>query len=55
MKKIITILITFVLLLGFTGCTKEEKNYALEFKKEYEALNGVVNKNGKEHRTITIS
>ena len=51
-KKILLILLLGVFLI--TGCKKDNK-YALEFKKEYESLNGVVNKNGKEHRTITIS
>ena len=50
-KKIFLLLLICVLLL--TGCKKDNK-YALEFKEEYESLNGVVNKNGKEHRTITI-
>ena len=51
MKKIFLILIIGLLFL--TGC-EEKKNYGLEFKKEYEALNGTLNKTGKEHRTITI-
>ena len=52
MKKL---LIVFLLigLLFLSGCSKDNKA-ALEFKNEYESLNGVVNKNGKEHRTITI-
>ena len=54
MKKIIVLLVMFAFMLGVTGC-KKGNSAALEFKKEYEALNGVVNKNGKEHRTITIS
>ena len=51
-KKILLVLLVGLLLL--TGCKKDNK-YALEFKEEYESLNGVANKNGKEHRTITIS
>ncbi len=51
MKKVLLILICILLI---TGCKKENK-YALEFKNEYESMNGVVNKNGKEHRTISIS
>lgn len=50
MKKLLIVL--FCLLL-ITGCKKENK-YAVEFKNEYESMNGVVNKNGKEYRTITI-
>ena len=53
MKKKL-ILLALILCLVLYGC-KKENNYALEFKKEYEALNGVINKSGKEHRTITIS
>ena len=51
MKKILLVLICLLLI---TGCKKENK-YALEFKNEYESINGVVNKNGKEYRTISIS
>ena len=55
-KTVIYILIVAFIILGVSGCKKDPKNnYALEFKKEYESLNGVVNKNGKEHRTIKIS
>lgn len=58
-KKIFSIIILFIIILGISGCNNksEEDNtkYALEFKEEYEALNGKTNKNGKEHRTITIS
>ena len=49
---LVIFLMTFLMLL--TACDKKI-NYALEFKNEYESLNGVVNKNGKEHRTISIS
>jgi thiol-disulfide isomerase/thioredoxin len=38
--------------MSLTGC--KNNKYALEFKEEYESINGVVNKNGKEHRAITI-
>ena len=55
MNKRIVLGIILVLFVGILyGCKKDNK-YALEFKSEYESLNGVVNKNGKEHRTITIS
>ncbi len=50
MKKILLVLICFLLI---TGCKKDNK-YAIEFKNEYESMNGVVNKNGKEYRTISI-
>lgn len=39
-------------IMSLTGC--KNNKYALEFKEEYESINGVVNKNGKEHRAITI-
>ena len=51
MKKKILLMLLGILLL--TACVKDNKK-ALEFKEEYESLNGVVNKNGKEYRTITI-
>lgn len=51
MKKYL-VLVIVVLSLVLVGC--EKKNYALEFKKEYESLNGEKNKNGKEHRSVTI-
>ena len=51
MKKKILLILLGILLL--TACVKDNKK-ALEFKEEYESLNGVVNKSGKEHRTITI-
>ena len=53
MKKKL-LLIALVALLLITGC-KKETNYALEFKEEYESLNGTVNSSGKEHRSITIN
>ena len=46
------ILVLAILLIFTFGCSKEK--YALEFKKEYESMNGEVNKSGKEHRTVTI-
>ena len=57
-------LIMIVAVFSFAACGKEEKQNnndsdnnkaALEFKEKYEKLNGTVNKNGKEHRTITLS
>ena len=51
MKKEILLILLGILLL--TACVKDNKK-ALEFKEEYESLNGVVNKSGKEHRIVTI-
>lgn len=45
MKKIVSVLLIFVVLLGVTGCGKEEKN----FKKEYESLN-----NDSDYRSVSI-
>ncbi len=49
MKKRLFVLTLIVLLI--CGCTSRS---ATEFKKEYEALNGVENANGKKHREISI-
>lgn len=40
--------------IGITGCKKETNKSALDFKNEYESLNGV-SKNNKEHRSLKIS
>ena len=48
MKKILLLL---VLVLTLTACASKD---AIKFKKEYEALNGTENSNGKEHRTVNI-
>lgn len=54
-RKRLWLILVLVLLITITGCAKKDnKNYGLEFKEEYEALNGKTNKAGKEHRTITI-
>lgn len=53
MKKKLLIILLGVFLVTLAACGKENKD-ALDFKNEYEKLNGVVNKSGKEHRTITI-
>ena len=39
------------MILSVTACASKD---AKAFKKDYERLNGVVNANGKEHRTISI-
>ena len=52
MKRIVVLLLVVVTSLGVvTGCSK---NKALDFKNEYESLNGKTNKSGKEHRSVTI-
>ena len=57
MKKIFLSLLIIVALFTITACDgkKKDNKSALEFKEEYESLNGKTNKYGKEHRTITIS
>ena len=58
MKKKLLFVLVFLFMIGFMfGCQTEENTTnekALEFKTEYEALNGKTNKSGKVHRTITI-
>ena len=51
-KKIFLIMFIMMTIMSLTGC--KNNKYALEFKEEYESINGVANKNGKEHRAITI-
>ncbi len=53
MKKILFVSL-IALSLVMTGCKKDNKK-ALEFKEDYEELNGTTNSRGVEHRTITIS
>ena len=52
MKKNLLLIICLTLLVFITGC---ENKKALEFKKEYESMNGVESKSGKAHRTVSIS
>ena len=52
MKKYL-ILVLVCLMLVLVGCSNN--NSAIEFKKDYESVNGTTNKNGKEHRSVTIS
>ena len=51
MKKLLTIAFCLLFLFIITGCDNQK---ALEFKKEYESMNGVEGKNGKVHRTVSI-
>lgn len=52
MKKIIVVLLLVISAVALTGCTKKE---AIEFKNEYESLNGKVNAKGVEHRNLNIN
>ena len=55
MKKVVTLVLLFVIVIGLTACNnKKEENYGLEFKNEYETLNGKLNKKGTEYRKLSI-
>ncbi|MBE6160839.1 MAG: hypothetical protein E7158_01275 [Firmicutes bacterium] len=61
MKNKIFLLILILSMVLITGCDnkkdnkKEYSKEALAFKKDYESLNGKKNKNGKKHRSVSIS
>lgn len=56
MKKFLTLIFAFILVLSFAGCTSEKVDSdAIKFKKEYESLNGEKNDNGKAYRELNIS
>ena len=59
-KKLLSILILGIIVLGLTGCgnkneEKVELTQAMIFKETYESLNNRTNTSGKEHRTLNIS
>ena len=51
-KKIYKILVLVLVIFALTSCAKKDN---IIFKEDYESLNGTTNKNGKEHRTVTIN
>lgn len=53
MKKI-SLIVSLIIVLILTGCTKEDTKKGLEFKKDYESLNGLESKSGKVHRELSI-
>ncbi len=57
-RKILLSLLVIITLFTVTACGKKEEKKdnkaALEFKEEYESLNGKTNASGKEHRTLSI-
>lgn len=54
-SKILQGILVIISLFILVGCDKKSDNkYAIEFKEEYEMLNGKKNKSGKEHRTLSI-
>ena len=52
MRKYLLLFLVVIVLV--CGCTKAKNNYALEFKEEYESVNGKVSKSGKKHRILSI-
>ena len=52
MKRKIFILLVISILGICVGCNKN--SYAIDFKKEYESINGETGKSGKIHRTVKI-
>lgn len=50
-KRILFVLLLITLVIS--GCTTVNES-GKEFKENYESVNGEKNKNGKEHRTVTI-
>lgn len=55
MKNKLLIFIMFLTIVLVVGCSVKEGTDALQFKKEYESINGVENDNGKTIRTLDIS
>ena len=67
-KRILTITMLLILVMGTVACNKNNKNNntttttsavvintdAKKFKEDYESLNGKTNSRGLEHRTVTI-
>ncbi len=54
-KKILVISFVFLSIFLLSGCGKEDNKKALEFKNDYESLNGKTNASGKEYRSVAIS
>lgn len=58
MKKVLSLLLCGIIILGITGCGKIDETTltdATKFKEEYESLNETTNSSGSEYRTISIS
>jgi thiol-disulfide isomerase/thioredoxin len=55
-NKFIIAVFLLIVVFPLTACDKQNiNNDAAKFKEDYESLNGVVNSEGKEHRTLSIS
>ena len=52
---LIILLLVLVIILVFIFGNNNSTSDSIKFKKEYESLNGKVNDNGKEYRSISIS
>ncbi len=52
MKKCLFVVLILLFIITLTGCGKN--NNGIEFKNDYEEVNGEKNKNGKEHRVVNI-
>ena len=52
-RRVIVLFVIIALISVIAGCTKGTEA-SREFKREYEALNGMTNASGKEHRTVSI-
>ena len=52
MKKIITIMVMFLMLFSLTACKETD---AIKFKKEYESLNYKKSDSGKKYRKVKLS
>ena len=56
MKKNLVIFLFIVMIFSLTGCvgTKKENSSALDFKREYESLNGTKDSDGNIYRNVNI-
>ena len=56
MKKLFLILIGVIIIFGLTACGNKKTNNddSLKFKEEYESLNGTLNSQNSERRTVLI-
>lgn len=53
-KKIFLLFVMSVFLFTLTACNESKKEEKVDFKKDYEEINGQTNSKGKVHRTVTI-
>lgn len=48
------LLVLIICIFVLSGCSVKQDKKAIEFKEEYESMNGIVNSKGKEHRSVFI-